>query len=95
MKVTRDTLKKIAHLARLDFEKEGEKEMIDSLSEILTWVDMLNEVDTEGIEPLINMSQEVNVFRKDETGEPLDHQKGLKNAPDKDDDYFRVPKVIE
>ena len=95
MKITRETLKKIAHLARLDFEEDGEKEMIDSLSEILTWVDMLNEVDTEGVDPLINMSQEINVFREDEAGQPLDHDRGLKTAPDKDDNYFRVPKVIE
>lgn len=95
MKITRETLRKIAHLARLDFEEEGEQKMIQDLSEILTWVNQLNEVDTQDIEPLTNMSHEVNVMREDKVENQLDHDRGLKNAPKKDDDYFRVPKVIE
>lgn len=69
--------------------------MISSMEKILTWVEKLNEVDTDGIEPLTNMSYEINRFRKDEPGEHLPREKGLKNAPDKNDEYFKVPKVIE
>lgn len=95
MKIDRETLRKIAHLARLDFEEEAEAGITKDLTEILNWVEQLNEVDTEGIEPLTNMSHEVNMLREDEAGEPLEHERGLKNAPKKDDDHFRVPKVIE
>lgn len=95
MKIDRDTVRKIAHLARLEFDAEGEEQMIRDMSEILDWVEHLNEVDTTGVEPLTNMSLEVNSFREDEVGEHLSHESGLKNAPKRDEDYFRVPKVLE
>jgi len=95
MKVDQSTLEKIAHLARLEFDKKKAKEMIASLTEILDWVEQLNELDTEGIEPLTNMSHEVNALREDKVGEHLDHKRALQNAPKKDSDYFRVPKVLE
>lgn len=95
MKITSDTLRKLAHLARLEFEEEGEQNMIESLSGIIDWVEQLNEIDTEGVEPITSMSHEVNVVREDKVGEHLDHEKGLQNAPKRDEDYFRVPKVIE
>ena len=95
MLVDRNTLQKIAHLARLTFNEQSEKEMIGSMTEILTWVEKLNELDTENLEPLKNMSLEVNALREDVVIAPLDHERGLKNAPKHDTDYFRVPKVIE
>lgn len=95
MKIDKETLQKIAHLARLDFEEKGAEEMVESLTEILDWVEKLNELDTEGVEPLTNMSVEQNMLREDEVKEPLSHERGLKNAPKKDSDYFRVPKVLE
>jgi aspartyl-tRNA(Asn)/glutamyl-tRNA(Gln) amidotransferase subunit C len=95
MNIDRETLRKIAHLARLDFKEEDEESMIKDLTEILDWVEQLNEVDTEGVEPLTNMSHEINMLRDDAVGEHLDHERALKNAPKKDDDYFRVPKVIK
>jgi len=95
MKIDKETLRKIAHLARLEFEEEGEESMMRDLTGILDWVDQLKEVDTEGVEPLTNMSHEVNMLREDEVGEPLDHERGLLNAPKRDENFFRVPKVIE
>lgn len=95
MQIDSETLRKIAHLARLEFEPGSEQGMIRDLTEILDWVEQLNEVDTEGVEPLTNMSHEINNLREDEAGEPLDHERALKNAPKKDDHFFRVPKVIE
>ena len=93
MKIDRSTLAKIAHLARLEVKEEEEDKLLESLSEILTWVEKLNEVDTKDIEPLTNMSQEVNMLRDDKVGEPLDHERGLKNAPEKLDGFFKVPKI--
>ena len=66
MKIDRNTLTKIAHLARLEVKEEEEERLLQSLSEILTWVEKLNEVETENIEPLTNMSQEVNKLRDDQ-----------------------------
>jgi len=93
MKIDRDTLVKIAHLARLEVKESEEEKLLQSLSEILTWVEKLNEVDTEDIEPLTNMSQEVNMLRDDKVDKPLEHTRGLKNAPDKSDGFFKVPKI--
>ncbi|MDF9797332.1 aspartyl-tRNA(Asn)/glutamyl-tRNA(Gln) amidotransferase subunit C [Catalinimonas alkaloidigena] len=95
MKIDRSTIQKIAHLARLEFEHDAEEEMIKSMSEILDWVDQLKEVDTDGVEPLTSMSHEVNVWREDKVKDTLSHDRGLSQAPRRDEDYIRVPKVIE
>lgn len=95
MKVDQSTLRKIAHLARLEFKEKDEGSMLNSMTEILDWVEKLNEVDTTNVDPLKNMSTEVNALREDEVKNTLTHEQGLKNAPKKDSDYFRVPKVLE
>ncbi len=95
MQVDKETLRKIAHLARLEFKEKNEEEMIESLTEILSWVQQLEEVDTEGVDPLTTMSKEVNALREDKAINKLSQQNGLKNAPQKDSDYFRVPKVLD
>lgn len=95
MKITKETLHKIAHLARLNFKEKDEKTMKEDMENILTWVEKLNELDTENVEPITNMSQEVNALREDEPGHHMDHQEALKNAPKKDKDYFRVPKFLD
>jgi aspartyl-tRNA(Asn)/glutamyl-tRNA(Gln) amidotransferase subunit C len=95
MKLDIDSLKKIAHLARLEFDETSAKKMTADMTQILDWVEKLNELDTSDVEPLITMSSEENVMRKDVVGTHLDHEKGLKNAPQRDSDYFRVPKVME
>ncbi len=95
MNADRETLRKIAHLARLDLEEGAEQEMLYSLNKILTWVEKLNEVDTSGVDPLTHLTDEVNVLSDDKVQEPLPHDRGLLNAPRKDDEYFRVPKVLE
>ncbi|MDX5346454.1 MAG: Asp-tRNA(Asn)/Glu-tRNA(Gln) amidotransferase subunit GatC [Hymenobacteraceae bacterium] len=89
------TLRKLAHLARLEFNEAKEQEMLTDLNKILTWVDKLRELDTETIDPLIHMSHEVNVLREDVAKNTITHEEALLNAPKKDSDYFRVPKVLE
>ena len=93
MKVDKETLKKIAHLSRLELDENKEKEMLESLSEILTWVEKLNELDTDDIDPLTSMSMEINALREDKAGIHLDREKGLLNAPAREGVYFKVPKV--
>jgi aspartyl-tRNA(Asn)/glutamyl-tRNA(Gln) amidotransferase subunit C len=95
MKIDRQLLDKIAHLARLEFDEKDAEKMMQDMTAIVDWVEKLKEVDTEGVEPLTTMSHEVNVMREDEVKDHLPHDEVLKNAPKKDSDYFRVPKVLE
>lgn len=95
MKIDREHLDKIAHLARLEFEEKDADKMMKDMTAIVEWVEKLKEVNTEGIEPLTTMSYEINVLREDEVKEHLPHERALINAPEKDADYFHVPKVIE
>ncbi|MEQ9303100.1 MAG: Asp-tRNA(Asn)/Glu-tRNA(Gln) amidotransferase subunit GatC [Marinoscillum sp.] len=95
MKIDKATLQKIAHLARIEIDPAKEESYIKDLEEILTWVEKLNELNTDGVEPLTNMSFEINAFRSDEQSNTISHERALKNAPKKDSDYFRVPKVLE
>jgi aspartyl-tRNA(Asn)/glutamyl-tRNA(Gln) amidotransferase subunit C len=95
MKIDKETLNKISHLARLEFDEKDAEKMLQDMTNMVDFVEKLNEVDTTGIEPLTTMSHEINALREDEVKPHLDHDLALKNAPEKDDNYFRVPKVLE
>jgi len=95
MKITREHLDKIAHLARLELSEKDAEKMMHDMTAIIDWMEKLNEVNTDGIEPLTSMSHEVNVLREDEVKNQLDHKSVLQNAPKKDLDYFHVPKVLD
>ncbi len=95
MKIDRETLHKIAHLSRLEFDEKDAEKMMQDMTNIVNWVEKLNEVNTEGVEPLTTMSHELNAFRQDKVGEQLSRQDALNNAPASDSEYFRVPKVLE
>ena len=95
MKIDKETLEKIAHLARLEFDEKDAGKMMQDMTNMVNFVEKLNEVDTTGVEPLTTMSHEINALREDEVKPHLPHQEALKNAPKKDADYFRVPKVLE
>ncbi|MEI6815032.1 MAG: Asp-tRNA(Asn)/Glu-tRNA(Gln) amidotransferase subunit GatC [Bacteroidota bacterium] len=94
MKIDKETVDKLSTLAKLEFENEDKDGIINDLNRVLTFIDKLNELNTEGVEPLIYMSDEQNVMRADETHTDITQDEALKNAPDKDSDYFRVHKVI-
>lgn len=95
MKIDKKVVSDIAHLSRLEMGEAEQENMAKEMSKILNWMEKLNEVNTDSVEPLIHMSTEVNVLRDDEPGNILPHKKALLNAPKKDSNYFRVPKVIE
>lgn len=95
MKIDRDTLNKIAHLARLEIDEKDIPKMMEDMSKMVSFVEKLNEVNTEGVEPLTTMSHEVNALRDDVVKNQLTKAEVLKNAPKKDTDFFRVPKVLE
>ena len=94
MTIDETLVDQLAHLARLSFEDEARTEIKNDLNKMLAFVDKLNELNTDGIEPLIYMVDETNVMRKDVVKSEISHEEGLKNAPKRDSDYFRVPKVI-
>jgi aspartyl-tRNA(Asn)/glutamyl-tRNA(Gln) amidotransferase subunit C len=90
-----NTVDQIAHLARLEFSDASKTEILNDMNRMLKFVEKLNELDTDKIEPLIYMSDEKNVLRADEPEITLTQKEALKNAPRKDSDYFKAPKVIE
>ncbi len=95
MAIDHNTVDRIATLARLEFEGEAKDEMIKDLNRIISFVEKLNELDTEGVEPLVYMTDEFNVLREDEIKPDVTHKEALLNAPKHDSDFFRVPKVVE
>lgn len=95
MKIDQEALQKIAHLARLEVKPEEEAALLASMESVLTWMEQLDELDTEGVEPLTHMTDEVNNWREDVAKNTLSRQSGLSNAPSHDETYIQVPKVIE
>lgn len=95
MKITNQKVDELAQLARLKFEGEEKENIREDLEKILDMCEKLNEVDTHDVEPLIYMTDNVNVLRTDQIKQEISHEEALKNAPKKDSDFFRVPKVID
>ena len=95
MKIDRETLDRMAHLARLEIKEEEVNKYIKDLSQVLTWMEKLNEVDTENVEPLLTTSKEKNRWREDIANNNFDREAMLKNAPDSDGKFIKVPKVIK
>lgn len=94
-KIDIKTVDEIAHLARLEFKDEAKEGIINDMNRMLDFIEKLNELDTDKIEPLIYMTQEQNVLREDEPKVTLTQKEALKNAPQEDTDYFKAPKVID
>lgn len=95
MEITKQEVEKVARLARLEIT-EGEKETFaKQLSQVLTHVEKLNQYDTRGIEPTAAVLGQANVFRDDVVRPSLPVEKALANAPEREGDGFRVPKILE
>ncbi len=95
MKVNEQLIGHLSHLARLQFDEQAGQEMVQDLNRILGFVEKLEEVNTEGVEPLIYMTDETNILRDDAVVQTITQDDALKNAPRKDSDYFRVPRFID
>ena len=95
MKIDKESLKKIAHLARLEIKPEEEEALMNSMDSVLSWMEQLDEIDTEGVEPLTHIMDEANIWRQDISTNTLSRSEALANAPAKNDTYIIVPKVIE
>lgn len=94
MAITRQDIDHIADLARLELSEEESERMTRELGSILAYIDEVMAVDTEGVEPLHHVLDMTNVFREDVPGPCVTREEALKNAPDRTDEYFRVPRVV-
>ncbi len=95
MEVNDALIEKLANLAKLKFENAEKEEIKRDLQKMIEFVEKLNELDLEGVEPLLHMSDEVNVLREDEVKGSISREDALKNAPLHDEQFFKVPKVIK
>ncbi|MEN9994396.1 MAG: hypothetical protein RL762_1053 [Bacteroidota bacterium] len=95
MEINEALLDHIANLSKLSFEGSEKEAIRQDLQRMIAFVDKLSELDTTGVEPLIFMSKEVNRLRDDITEQSVSHEEALRNAPKKDSDYFRIPKVLD
>jgi len=95
MKITDETINHIAHLAKLQFEGESKVAIKQDLERIIGFMNKLGEIPTDDVEPLVFMSDEINVLREDIPHVTITQKDALKNAAKKDSDYFRIPKVLD
>ncbi len=93
-KITRDEVRHVARLARLEFSEKQEERLTGELNNILEYMEKLNELDTAGLTPMSHAIRLQNVFRPDAVEAALDRDKSLANAPASDGVNFVVPKVI-
>jgi aspartyl-tRNA(Asn)/glutamyl-tRNA(Gln) amidotransferase subunit C len=95
MKISKQEVEHVARLARLELSEQDKDRLTDQLSNILTYVEKLNELDTKGVEPTSHVLDISNVMRDDLPGESLPQERALSNAPDKAAGHYKVPKIIE
>ena len=95
MKITNEIVDHIAHLARLKFEGVKKVAIKQDMENIISFMDKLSDLPTDNVEPLIFMNESVNVLRDDVSKITLSQEEALRNAPKKDSDYFRIPKVLD
>lgn len=95
MKVTENDIKTVASLSRLKISAEESVEVMEKLDKFLNYVENIQAIDTENIQPTTYALPMQNVFRADVVKRPLDRDLALSNAPLKEDGYFKVPRVLE
>jgi aspartyl-tRNA(Asn)/glutamyl-tRNA(Gln) amidotransferase subunit C len=94
MEIDRELILKLETLARLELSEQEREKLRGSLNDILKMVDKLNELNTEGVVPLVYINEEVNVMREDLVKNQLTSAEALSNAPEHNEQFFKVPKVI-
>ena len=95
MKITKEQVEHVAKLARLAITEEEKERYTQQLSNILTYIEKLKELDTSKVEPTSHVLPMKNIFREDEVRPSLPREEILKNAPDRTEEFFSVPKIIE
>ena len=95
MTIDKQLISRLEHLARLELSEEERTGILKDLNNILQMVEKMNEVNTDDVEPLVYINEATNVWREDEIKGQVSREAALKNAPDKNDKFFKVPKMIK
>lgn len=95
MKITKQEVEHVAKLARLELSEQEKEMLTGQLSNILTYVEKLNELDTKDVEPTSHVLDIRNVMRDDAAAPSLPRDRALENAPEKAAGHYKVPKIIE
>ena len=94
-KIDAEQVRKVAKLSRLSLTEAEVEEFSGQISAILEYMEKMNELDTSNVEPLAHCLPVSNVFREDAVKESLGIEKTLANAPDRDGEFFKVPKILD
>ena len=94
MKLSQQEVEYVADLARLQVSESEKEQLSHQLSSILTYMEELSQVDTEGVSPMASVVSQANVLREDEIRKSLPQEKAVGNAPAAKDGLFQVPKII-
>ena len=92
--ITTDIVKRVARLSRLQLTEEEVEAFTSQLSDVLNYIELLNEVETDNIEPMAHAVESTNVFREDKLKASLPRSDSLSNAPKTDGNYFLVPPIL-
>lgn len=96
MRITEKDVLYVADLANLELTSQERQRMVKDLDSILSYIDLLNELDTANVPPMSQVSTTTNNASREDTPRPsLPHKNAMANAPSTDGDFFKVPKVIE
>ena len=95
MKINQNVISKLARLSKLKFNEDEMKLISNDLSKMLEFINQLQDLDTEGTDPLIHVNEEINNWREDQVQGMISQEEALSNSPVKDGTYFKLPKVLE
>jgi aspartyl-tRNA(Asn)/glutamyl-tRNA(Gln) amidotransferase subunit C len=93
--INQNVISKLARLSKLKFNEDEMKLISNDLSKMLDFINQLQDLDTEGIDPLIHMNEEINNWREDQVQGMISQEEALSNSPVKDGTYFKLPKVLD
>lgn len=94
-KITLQDVEYVAALAQLTLDDDAKQRLVKEMDDLLVYMDKLNELDTDDVEPMMHVEDITNVFREDIVTDSLDREAALKNAPKTDGEYFLVPKILD
>lgn len=95
IKVTQDLIDNLSELSKLNFDQKQSQQIKFDLEKMLEFVNTISQINTDNVEPLVYVNVETKLLRKDEVKDSLSQADALKNAPEKDSDYFKVPVVLK
>ena len=95
MNINKNVISKLARLSKLKFNEDEMKLISNDLSKMLDFINQLQDLDTEGIDPLIHVNEEINNWREDQVQGMISQEEALSNSPVKDGTYIKLPKVLD